>query len=347
MPGTYSRQQSSKMRKISLIGMILFTLLIVGCSSSSAKKSAGVNVRVGFAGVDMEFLKGTPPAKIFEGDTFPALIKVKNNGAYSIKNDQAVLSLGVEKDYTRKVDLLTGGRIKSFEGFGNAASFGLEGKSQINPIGSEEVISYNLMAGKVDPQSESHSSTVIATLCYPYETVLASNVCVDTDVNNLRPAKKVCTMQDLAFGSGQGAPVAVTKIEVNMLPVISSGRESAPMIKPQFLIYIENKGTGTVIRAESVKDFCTKSSTEHKNLNVVYVDAYLSNTKLRCQLDAETSSTERGHIKLKDKKDIIWCDLAEGIPASQDPYLSPLKVELSYGYSQSISANYVMQKTAR
>ncbi|MDP3765143.1 MAG: hypothetical protein Q8R04_01390 [Nanoarchaeota archaeon] len=335
------------MHKISLTGIILFLLLIAGCSSSSTQKTDDINVRIGFSGLTAEFLKGTPPAKMFEGNTFPALIKVKNNGAYSIKNGQAILSLGVEKDYTKKTDLLTGGRINSFEGLSNAASFGLEGKSSINPIGSEEVISYNLVAGKVDPQSETHTSTVIATLCYPYKTVLTGNVCVDTDVNNLRPAKKVCNMQDLVFGNGQGAPVVVTNIEVNMLPVISSGTESAARIKPQFLIYIENKGPGTVIKEESVRDFCTKSGTEHKNLNVVYVDAYLSNTKLRCQLDVETSPTERGHIKLKDKKDIMWCDLAEGIPAVQDPYLSPLKIELSYGYTQSISANYIIQKTAR
>ena len=335
-------------KKIAIILFLaIFLLLMAGCSSSSTKKNDDINVRIGFNGLDMEFLKGTPPAKMFEGNTFPVLIKVRNNGAYSIKNGQAILSLGVEKDYTKKADLLTGGRIASLEGLSNAASFGLEGKSSINPIGNEEVISYNLVAGKVDPQSETHTSTVIATLCYPYETVLASNVCVDTDVNNLRPAKKVCNMQDLVFGNGQGAPVAVPKIEVNMLPVISSGKDSADRIKPQFLIYIENKGPGTVIKAESVRDFCVKSDTEHKNLNVVYVDAYLSSTKLRCQLDVEGSSTERGHIKLKDKKDIIWCDLAEGVSAAQDPYLSPLKVELSYGYTQSISANYAMQKTAR
>lgn len=330
-----------------ILFLVIFLLLIAGCSSSSTKKTDDINVRIGFKGLDMEFLKGTPPAKMFEGDAFHALIKVKNNGAYSIKNDQAILSLGVEKDYTKKTELLTGGRITSFGGLSNAASFGLEGKSSINPIGNEEVISYNIVAGRVDPQSETHTSTIISTLCYPYETVLTSNVCVDTDVNDLRPAKKVCNMQDLVFGNGQGAPVAVTKIEVNMLPVISSGKDSATSIKPQFLIYIENKGLGTVIKAEAVKDFCTKSDTEHKNLNVVYVDAYLSNKKLKCQLDVETSATERGHIKLKDKKDIIWCDLVEGIPAAQDPYLSPLKIELSYGYSQSISANYVIQKTAR
>ena len=334
-------------KKIAIILFFaIFLLMIAGCSSSSTKKTDDINIRTGFTGVDMEFLKGTPPAKMFEGDTFPVLIKVRNNGAYSIKKGQAILSLGVEKDYIKKADLLAGGRITSSGDSSKAASFGLEGKSPINAIGDEEVISYNLVAGKVDPQSETHTSTVIAALCYPYETVLTSNVCVDTDANNLRPAKKACNMQDLVFGNGQGAPVAVTKIEVNMLPVISSGKESADKINPQFLIYIENKDLGTVIRTESVKDFCVKSSTEHKNLNIIYVDAYLSNTKLRCQLDVKGSPTERGHIKLKDKKDIIWCDLAEGVPAAQDPYLSPLKVELSYGYTQSISANYAMQKTA-
>lgn len=334
-------------KKITLLVLVSFAVFLLSCTQSSTQ-SKDINVRTGFNGLSMEFQKNTPPAKIFESSTFPVIIKVKNNGAYSLENDnKAILSLGVEKDYTKKVNLLAGGRVQPVDS-GSAAAFNLEGKTKINPKGEEQVISYNIQAGKVDPQSEAHQSNIIATVCYPYESVLESSVCIDTDVSNLRPSKKVCQTQDLVFSSGQGAPVAVTKIEINMLPTLADGQnELSGKIKPQFLIFVENKGQGTVIKKESVMDFCTKSETSHANLNIVYVDVYLAGQKLECQLETKQGSNELGHIKLLDKKDIIRCVFKDGIDASRDTYLSPLKIVLKYGYTQSISANYFIQKTAR
>lgn len=332
-------------QKIILVTSILL-FFILGCtSSSSTKTTKEIDVRIGFNGLLMEFLKNTPPQKIFEDDVFPVVIKVRNNGAYSLEKDsKAILSLGVEKDYTKKVELLAGGKIQKLDG--NAATFNLEGRTKINVKGEEEVISYNIQAGKVDPQSEFHISTVISTLCYPYQTELDATVCIDTDISGIRPGKKVCKLQDLVFNNGQGAPVAITKIEVQMLPTQESQSQGYGRIKPQFLIFVENRGQGTVIRKESVKEFCTQSGTTHKNINIVYVDASLSGQKLKCQLEATEGTTFPGHIKLKDKKDIIWCFKEDGIPA-QDTYLSPLNIILTYGYTQSISANYMIQKATR
>ena len=319
--------------------------LLASCTLQNSKP-ADIDVHTGFEGLNIGFLKNTPPDKVFEGDIFPVIVKVKNNGAYSVtENSKAVLSLGVEKDYTKSLQLLHKGKIEVSEGVSSSAAFSLDGKSSINPIGSEDTVSYNIEAGKIDPQSEFHQSTVIATVCYPYETFLSSTVCIDTDVNNLRPAKKVCNAQDLFFPNGQGAPVAVTKIETRMLPAqLSEQSPGSDRIKPQFLIYVENKMPGLVIKSESAKDFCTKSDVSHDDYNIVYVDAALSNQQLTCQLDTQQKDNLPGHIKLKDRKDIIRCALEEGIDRNIDTYLSPLKVILRYGYTQSVASSYIIQK---
>lgn len=331
-------KSNKKILGYSSITLILM-LVVIACTTQTNKKTTEVDVRVGFNGLLIDFLKNTPPQKVFEGDMFPVMIKVKNSGAYSMKGDKkAVISLGVEKDYIGKLNLLGNEKIQKID---NAASFNLEGRSIANPRGEEKVISYNLEAGKIDPQSEAHPSTITATLCYPYETVLDATICIDTDVNNLRPSKKVCNAQDLILNNGQGAPVAITKVEISMLPAQISEKRSEK-IKPQFLIYVENKGNGLVIKNEAVDDFCTKSDTSHENFNIVYVDVSLSNKPLECQIDKK--ERELGHIKLKDKKDIIRCSLDEGIDRNQDPYFSPFKVVLNYGYTHSISSNYLIQK---
>lgn len=337
--------------RLSIIIAIII-LFMTGCGTSSNQTTKKeINVRAGFDGLKMEFLKNTPPQKVFEESAFPVVIKVKNNGAYSVKNEEkAIVSLGVERDYTKQVQLLAE-KAQLFEQTSNAASLNLEGKSTINPNGEEQVISYNIVAGRIDPQSEVHQSTAIATLCYPYKTVLDTATCIDTDVSGIKPGKKVCQVQDLIFNNGQGAPVAVTKVEVNMLPSqIEQGIQ--PKIVPQFLIFVENKGQGNVIKKEAVSSFCTKSDTTHANLNIVYVKLCLSNFctdngGMTCQLEKKPGRDELGHIKLKDKKDIIRCFKEEGLDSAQDAYSAPLRIELDYGYTQSIASGYFIHKTAR
>src|SRR3989344_6546953 len=109
--------------KLSVVSLVLILFIIACTSSSNQKTSKEVDVRVGFDGLKMEFLKNTPPEKVFESDTIPVVIKIRNNGAYSLDdNSKAVLYLGVEKDYTKKVDLLANGKVQPV-GTGNAATF--------------------------------------------------------------------------------------------------------------------------------------------------------------------------------------------------------------------------------
>ncbi|MBI2652173.1 hypothetical protein HYX00_01800 [Candidatus Woesearchaeota archaeon] len=346
-------------KKLKLIIFILI-LFIIGCSAQSgSKKTQDIDVRVGFNGLTLEFLKNSPPQRIFEGDNFPVVIKVKNIGAYDVDKDKAFLSLGIENDYNKQLKLLTTGKVNLYKesndkNIENTATFGLEGRSKINSKGGEEIVNYNIVAGKVDPQSEFHSSTVIATLCYPYQTILDATFCMDTDPSNLRPGKKVCNLQDLSFSNGQGAPVTISKIEVQMLPSQESQQnpQGYGKIVPQFLIYIENRGSGIVIKNDAFKDFCTQPKINHDKLNTIYVKAYLPGEKEPEELDCEPkekkeNKEKQGYVKLKDKKDLIRCTLKGGINGGQDSYLSPLKIEMSYGYTQSIPANYLIQKTAR
>lgn len=326
-------------------------MLVSACNmQTSGKKAADINVRVGFNGILMEFMKNTPPVKIFEDDAFPVIIRLRNDGAYTIDKDKAVLSLGVEKDYTKALKLQTTERISRLDlgkqSSDEPAAFGLNGKTSLNPTGDYDVISYNLQAGKVDPQSEAHASTVIATVCYPYQTILDTTTCIDTDISSTKPGKKVCKMEDINFNGGQGGPVSVTRIEVNMLPTAVNEQTGDQKIKPQFLIFIENMGKGNVIQNGVEKDYCTKSEVTHDKLNKIFVKASLGGKELYCPTNRKDFSDEKkdGYVKLVDKKALARCILTDGISRADETYLSPLRIELTYGYTQSILANYFIQK---
>jgi len=118
---------------------------------------------------------------------------------------------------------------------------------------------------------------------------------------------------------------------------------------------IENKGPGTPVKKDSTRDFCARTETPNvnfnENLNRIKVSAFLSTQELYCtpkeKIEGVESEENHAMAKLKDKKELIRCTLNEGLDATQDSYLSPFTITLTYGYTQSISASYLIQKAAR
>jgi hypothetical protein len=324
--------------------MLLIVLLLLFVSACSAQTTKPIpDVRSGTQGLEVEFLKNAPPALVFEESNFPAILRVKNLGAFSIEKEPAILSLGVERDYTKKIAVEVGGRVTSETP--HEAMFTLPGKTLINPKGDEEVISFTLTPSKIDPQSETHPTTLIATVCYPYQTELITSVCIDPDPNNVRPVKKSCTVQDSTFPQGQGAPVSITLVQPQIIP-------SDAAVKPQFLITIENKGKGEVIKPGLYTNICrgSPSGVDAKELNRIGVKAWLSTQELACSLreDSTAPSTE-GFARLQSQKQVIRCSYpenAELLPKSSDTYTTQLRIVLDYGYVESKPAEYAIKKVS-
>ncbi len=334
-----------------LIITILISLSVIACTSQQQTGGKNIqDVQTGISGLEMEFLKNTPPKVVYAQTEFPIMLKIKNSGTYTITDEKkAILSLGIERDYTSSVKVETGGRIASSTD--NEAEFTLEGKTPLNTKGDEEVIAYTLKASKIDPQSESHPSSVIASLCYPYQTKLAASVCIDPDPNNVRPIKKSCTVQDLSSSAGQGAPVAITKVEVQILPT------SSDKVKPQFIISVENKGKGEVTKVDSYSSACRKTSPTitYKDFNALQMKATLSGQDLECSVreeevpdGSESFEGAQKFTRLSSKKGVARCaypDAAEKIGRGAESYTAPFTITLDYGYAQSLTADYAIKKT--
>ena len=350
------------MKKQILLFLIVFSVFLLGCSgggfsnpfgSASSAKPAEINFYTGTQGVIAEFSKNAPPQSSMQDSSFPILIRVRNLGAYDVK--KGIISLGMEKDYAKILTADPNPRLGIFNKNENAIPFELDGKSQTNKKGDEVYVSLNAQTGKLDPQSETHQSTVTATLCYPYQTTASATICIDSDPAGIRPGNKVCKVQDISFSSGQGAPIAVTKIESQMVP-----REDNK-INPQFLIYVENRGGGDAVNPDSYENACSSSApaalssgNANKNIwNSAFIEVYNSagqgenqliccpNINSECK---ENTVDKRGFLKFKDKKDFVRCTFSEGKDRNIDAYTSPLKIVVKYGYVQSIAANFEIKK---
>ena len=141
----------------------------------------------------------------------------------------------------------------------------------------------------------------------------------------------------MAYSVGQGAPVAVTKVETRMLP------QTDGTIKPSFVISIENVGKGEVIKPNIgiISNMCGSPALNYRDFNTLEVSAYLSGTQLDCKKTQDDSIPVE--IRLKEKKATFRCT-GGAIDTSSNAYSASLKVQLNYGYTFTISKDIIIQK---
>jgi len=324
----------------------MILLLVYGCKKGGeyAPTITSRDIYSGKEGLIMEFFENVPPKETFENSILPIGLKLYNKGAYDIKN--GYLSISLERDYM----FLDEASLKSINENTNFRdsehiTFDLNGKKIEHPKGEEEVITFRAETkdlSKTDPRSEYHDSLVSITACYKYQTKAVETVCIDTDVYGFKAREKACEVETLTLNS-QGAPVAVTKIESEMLP----SKEDTSVIKPRFVITVRNVGNGEVLKSSVVEAACSSDPLGYKEWNNVNVQAYISTmdeeNKLDCDITNEIDSKD-GTIILKGREDTIRCSYEEGFKEEKGTFSSPLYIILDYGYTDTISREVRIKK---
>lgn len=305
------------MKKIVLI-LITLILIISGCTTQKGPSVSITerDIRVGTDGLVIEFNKNMPPQQVYESEIFPVGIKLSNKGAFDIVG--GYLLLNIEKD------------ILDFQKGSEKVNIKIDGKSLGNPQGGYEIKNYLLKPRMFGGETETITSVMIATACYNYKTFFTESVCVDTDFYNARGWKKACSASDASFGSGQGAPVAVTKIEPKMF-------EENGILKPMFIIHIKNVGKGQVIDSTKVADMCSAKGISREDINTMNLTANLGDEKKALVCNPSV-------LKLKDKEEEVRCTFETGIDKEVQPYTTILGVELDYGYTESVSKSVEIRK---
>jgi hypothetical protein len=336
-----SHHKMKKLKTPLILAIIIMILLVSGCGPRS--ENLDVIVHEGIEGLEINFLERSPPDESYEGDRFPVTVELRNKGATDIPPDKGILVLGVEQEYVE---------IPSSYIENPVILFGLEGRSLYNPIGGMDRRTVELTTKKLGPQMEVITSTVAITTCYPYKTEATAQVCVDTDIYGEKMQEKVCTPNDLSMGTierdgeelprGQGAPIAVTKIEQKML-----SHERQDSMKPTYVIHVQNMGNGVPIDIDGYEKACEGASSQKKTVNVVKANVFLSDrtNQLDCKPKLEASSTDKaGYIKLEGGEDTIKCELKEGILKAYGTFTTPLIIDLDYGYTYTISKPVLLKK---
>lgn len=300
--------------------MIVVIVFLTGCGSGGDDLKR--DIYQGTEGVYVDIFD--LPSEVNENEEIPFIIKVENKGPYET-NGRIVIS--TERDYMG---------IKGQNSY-VGLDFNLGGKSVLNDIDDFEIFNIPLYAKTLDPLSETHDTFITTYTCYGYKGLGYADVCIDTDPYKIGDSDKACNVQSsISLSEGQGGPVVIDRIEPKMLI-------DGNVIRPQFKIYIQNRGQGTVIQKDSINQVCSRDS-----LNVVtYNTLTLSEVEVSGKkLSAGQIECIPTNLQLKNEQDFVTCTVvsSQGISRNMLSYESPMKIQIDYGYATSITKEISIKK---
>jgi len=308
-----------------LKAFVLMLLILAACTQNT--NPTETKVLTGTQGIKMEIMDQGIPESVFEEEQMDLIMRFTNMGAHPVTASDSILKVTLDQGYLE------------FDGGSSIMTDSVEvkGQEQFNRVNDFIIKQFPFSSLTLDQQSRTHDSLILATLCYNYMTTVYANVCIDTDIYNSRPLEKACTARTVSLSGGQGAPVAVTKIEPRM-----QGNQDS--VRPQFVITIQNQDEGSVI--DNINTICSSSAASRTGYNTLEIaDIRFSDYTIS---DFECiPHTEDGRYiaKLEGEEDEVVCTLREGRMArNTETYQTPLYIELRYGYTVSKSTQVNIRK---
>lgn len=294
--------------KRAIIFLIILMLIFSGCTSIKRTEEPKKDYRTGKEGLTIEFPVDLPE-QMYENDKdIKFIVEVKNEGAFPQADEDGFEGKLWVGGYDPDILPIT----PESEDLDETE---LSGKSHYNEQGGSTAVDFT--AG-VEPLPEGVSyfpQTILFTVTYAYKTIASPIVCIDPEPRSTTIRDKVCSVRDITLSS-QGAPIAVTKIEED----IASDRIL-------FKIYLENVGDGLVIPDEKVGND-PNEGYEWGELNKVEIDVKVGKDSIDCR-------PKDKKIELIEGKGYIFCSMSK--PGDKKVYTTPLNIELTYGYSSSVS----------
>lgn len=299
--------------KVLLILLIASFLLLVSCKPQGAgetpRDTAAIlqQVKTGTQGVEIQLLQDSPPSLIYDQNELIALVEVKNKGNYNLRAQDCFVQItGFDPN------IISGGFSSPrscAEGVGV-----LEGKNVYNTEGSTNLLEFE--SGLNLPYNvPDYSPTLNYLTCYNYHTSANPSVCVDPLFYQVSSEQKTCRPKDLPMGGGQGGPVGISYVAVDMV----GG-------KAIFEINVQNLGAGRVLSPYANIQNCGQASLEYKDLDKLSYNVELTGGgKINCK-------PNDGFVRLVNNQGKIICSFS--IPGAT-PFETLLLVDLDYGYMQS------------
>lgn len=300
------------MRKYLLL-LLVSIIFVSSCAQGDSRKAQFQDYHQGSEGLRMRFLPQAPPARIFDQDpsAFNVQVELQNRGTFEVRGSDLLLTLG---GFDRQI-------IPVPQHPQNHFSIDLQGRSPVFPEGGIDIAQWRV-PGRINlpDNTDLYTPRIKVTACYRYQTQAAPVICLDPTPYSTVSQDDICSVNEVTISAGQGAPVAVTRVDPTIFAP-SSGKVA------QFKIYVQNVGGGKVLSPDSgVLSRCASGDLIASDENKVTVEARIGSRALEC--NPRTVTLYQGNAGF------THCTL-RGFD-SDAAYTTPLEIDLNYIYRQSI-----------
>lgn len=293
-----------KTNKIILVLAVVLAATLSSCPNNKVPPPITVDPAKtiqGESGVELGFVVKSDSINV--GDNVVLLLNIANKGAENVENG----FLKIPNPYPAYLEISQ-----------NTPDFSVAGRSYWLPEGDKIQKEFQAHIKGV-PTGNDFNFIIAARACYLYSTKFQANVCVDSSINPDNDiVEKVCSITDQTFSKGQGAPVAITKIEQK---IRKTGVSDYSM---EFKIFVENKGGGVVLKPDSDYPSLCESGTWRSEFDQITPQVYISSdTQLQCSPAVVD--------KYKPEQQYYICKGELNDPANAN-YVTILRAQLDYSY---------------
>ncbi|PIN87241.1 hypothetical protein COV19_00535 [Candidatus Woesearchaeota archaeon CG10_big_fil_rev_8_21_14_0_10_44_13] len=292
------------MKKHIFIVLIIAMVALAGCEGGNTEdQTTGSPYKGGAQGIIANFESfgvvenGVPT--IYEDETFPIEITLKNKGEDTVEIGKADIALkGISGS--------------DFEGIvtQKANANKLDGISEFNTLGGEETVDFGDAKYKIDLKTSYYDATVFASYKYPYKThVAVPKVCFKEDLSD----KSVCNVEETKQVFSSGGPITVKSARET--------RAGAGLIAIEY--EVENVGGGEVTKPDA--EFDSRYGQISFSL-----DETSNPGNWECK-----AAGQDGEARLVDNKATIRCKLNSPME-KKTLYTKQIDLTISYDYRDLI-----------
>ena len=313
-----------KRRSWQLIVVVSLLIFLVSCGPrpNAGDEPLGTQAAIeaastGIQGVETTLLPNYPPNIIYDSNELLAIVEVKNKGNFNLEPQDCFVEItGFDPNI-----------IKGFRSLQSCAvNLGtLEGKNVYNTKGMSNQIEFLSPDVRLPSGVYEYSPQMKIITCYRYTTTANPAVCVDPAFYQVTSEQKSCRPQNVMMGSGQGGPVGISYVGVDMV-----GSRAI------FEINVKNFGSGTVLSPVGVDiQSCGQDSLRYQDLNDVGYTVRTTSGRLSCR-------PSDGIVRLNDNQGKIICNYET---SASTAFETPIQIQLDYNYIDSFSKNLKIIQT--
>ena len=300
---------------VPLISMLLITLFLISCGGNVAGGDKPIDtatalkaVQTGSQGLVVRSIQNYPPDLIYDRNELTVMLDIDNKGNFPLlPQDCFVQITGFDPN------IIKGGQnVQSCSATNNLP---LEGKTVYNIQGGTNQLLFQFLNVELPPGVFEYNPTLNFITCYKYHTIANPVVCLDPLFYQVTPQQKNCIPKTVSMGGGQGAPVGITYVGVQMI----GG-------KAVFEINVQNLATpGRALSPDIDLQTCGSSSITHTDLDKIYYTISMVGKPIDCK--------PYQFVRLVNNNAKIVCTTpVNGASA----YETPLLIDLDYNFIQSM-----------